>query len=69
MKEKDALTSICVKLSIARLCGGSPAVLTSFPTVVAGVNRRFGLLPAELAVMSKCGLLRMDINAFGHSGP
>ena len=34
-----------------------------------GVNTRFGLLPAELAAASERGLVCMDINAFGHSGP
>jgi crotonobetainyl-CoA:carnitine CoA-transferase CaiB-like acyl-CoA transferase len=34
-----------------------------------GVNRSFGLLPEELAAMSKRGLICMDLNAFGHSGP
>jgi len=30
---------------------------------------RFGLLPAELAAASERGLVYLDINAFGHSGP
>jgi len=30
---------------------------------------RFGLLPSELAAASEHGLVYMDINAFGHSGP
>ena len=34
-----------------------------------GVSTRFGLLPAELAEASERGLVCMDINAFGHSGP
>src|SRR6476469_2237064 len=34
-----------------------------------GVNMRFGLLPAELAAASERGLVYLDINAFGHSGP
>lgn len=34
-----------------------------------GVNTRFGLLPTELAAASERGLIYMDINAFGHSGP
>ncbi len=34
-----------------------------------GVNTRFGLLPAELAEASERGIVCMDINAFGHSGP
>jgi crotonobetainyl-CoA:carnitine CoA-transferase CaiB-like acyl-CoA transferase len=36
---------------------------------VSGVNTRFGLLPAELGAASERGLVCMDINAFGHSGP
>jgi crotonobetainyl-CoA:carnitine CoA-transferase CaiB-like acyl-CoA transferase len=34
-----------------------------------GVNTRFGLLPAELTAASERGIICMDINAFGHSGP
>jgi crotonobetainyl-CoA:carnitine CoA-transferase CaiB-like acyl-CoA transferase len=34
-----------------------------------GVNTRFGLIPAELAASSERGIICMDINAFGHSGP
>ena len=34
-----------------------------------GVSRRFGLLPGELAGASERGLICLDINAYGHSGP
>ena len=34
-----------------------------------GVNTRFGLIPADLAASSERGIICMDINAFGHSGP
>jgi len=34
-----------------------------------GVNMRFGLLPSELAAANERGLVYLDINAFGHSGP
>ena len=34
-----------------------------------GVNTRFGLLPEELTAGIERGLICMDINAFGHSGP
>jgi crotonobetainyl-CoA:carnitine CoA-transferase CaiB-like acyl-CoA transferase len=34
-----------------------------------GVNARFGLSPEELAAGSERGIVCMDINAFGHSGP
>jgi crotonobetainyl-CoA:carnitine CoA-transferase CaiB-like acyl-CoA transferase len=34
-----------------------------------GVTTRFGLIPAELAASSERGIICMDINAFGHSGP
>jgi crotonobetainyl-CoA:carnitine CoA-transferase CaiB-like acyl-CoA transferase len=34
-----------------------------------GVTKRFGLSAAELAATSERGIICMDINAFGHSGP
>ena len=34
-----------------------------------GVTTRFGLMPAELAASNERGVICMDINAFGHSGP
>jgi hypothetical protein len=34
-----------------------------------GVTSRFGLIPAKLAASSERGIICMDINAFGHSGP
>ena len=34
-----------------------------------GVTKSFGLSPAELAVTSEHGIVCMDVNAFGHSGP
>src|SRR6476619_1295774 len=34
-----------------------------------GVTARFGLTPSELAACSERGVICMDINAFGHSGP
>ena len=34
-----------------------------------GVTTRFGLTPAELAASSERGIICMDINAFGYSGP
>jgi crotonobetainyl-CoA:carnitine CoA-transferase CaiB-like acyl-CoA transferase len=34
-----------------------------------GVNKRFGLLPAELAAKSERGIVCMTANAYGHSGP
>ena len=34
-----------------------------------GVTARFGLTPSELAASSERGVICMDINAFGHSGP
>ena len=34
-----------------------------------GVTSRFGLIPAQLAASSERGIICMDINAFGHSGP
>jgi len=34
-----------------------------------GVTTRFGLTPAELAASSERGIVCMDIDAFGHSGP
>lgn len=34
-----------------------------------GVNARFGLLPAQLAVASERGIVCMTVNAYGHSGP
>src|SRR5262245_37827974 len=34
-----------------------------------GVTTRFGLRPAELAASSERGIICMDINAFGYSGP
>ena len=34
-----------------------------------GVTKHFGLSPAELAATSEHGIVCMDVNAFGHSGP
>ena len=34
-----------------------------------GVTKSFGLSPAELAATSEHGIVCMDVNAFGHSGP
>ena len=34
-----------------------------------GVTKRFGLSAAELATASERGIVYLDINAFGHSGP
>jgi crotonobetainyl-CoA:carnitine CoA-transferase CaiB-like acyl-CoA transferase len=34
-----------------------------------GVTTRFGLTPAKLAASSERGIICMDINAFGYSGP
>ena len=34
-----------------------------------GVTKHFGLSPEELAATSERGIIYMDVNAFGHSGP
>ena len=49
-----------------RLAGRADVFTNSYRP---GVTTRFGLIPAELAASNERGIICMDINAFGHSGP
>jgi len=52
--------------TMKRLAGTADVFTTTYR---AGVNRSFGLLPADLAVASERGIVCMTANAYGHSGP